>query len=158
MDPADGGILALLSRPNFDPALFLEPMQEEDWRSLQEKQPFLNRAFNACYPPGSIFKLVTTSALLENKYITTESHWNCQGYLEFAGRQYWCNNRTGHGPLNVEQSLMHSCNILFYDTARKINIDLLADYAHRFGLGEKTNIIFAEKEGLIPNCRMEKKS
>jgi len=157
MDPSDGGILALLSRPNFDPALFLEPMQEEDWRSLQEKQPFLNRAFNACYPPGSIFKLVTTSALLENKYITTESHWNCQGFLEFAGRQYWCNNRTGHGPLNVEQSLIHSCNILFFDTARKINIDLLADYAHRFGLGEKTNIIFAEKEGLVPTAAWKKR-
>ena len=66
--PQDGGIVALLSRPNFDPALFLEPIQEDDWRTLQEKQPFLNRAFNACYPPGSIFKLVTVSAMLGNKY------------------------------------------------------------------------------------------
>ena len=157
MDPNDGGILALLSRPNFDPALFLEPMQEDDWRSLQEKQPFLNRAFNALYPPGSIFKLITISALLEQKLITSDSCWNCQGYVEFAHRQYYCNNRTGHGWLNVEQSLAHSCNILFYETGKKINIDLLADYAHRFGLGEKTNITFAEKEGLIPTAAWKKR-
>ena len=93
MDPNDGSILALLSRPNFDPALFLEPIQEDDWRLLQEKQPFLNRAFNATYPPGSIFKLVTVSALLENHIISPDSCWNCQGFVEFANRQYWCNNR-----------------------------------------------------------------
>ncbi len=157
MDPADGGILALLSRPTFDPALFLEPMQEEDWKSLQEKKPFLNRAFNALYPPGSIFKLVSISALLEQKLITPDSCWNCQGYSEFAHRQYYCNNRTGHGWLNVEQSLAHSCNILFYEQGKKIHIDTLADYAHRYGLGEKTEIMFAEKEGLIPTAAWKKR-
>lgn len=157
MDPYDGGLLALLSRPNFDPALFLEPMQEQDWHTLQEKQPFLNRAFNACYPPGSIFKLVSISALLEQNFITTETCWFCRGYSEFAGRQYWCNNHNGHGTLNAEQSLIHSCNILFYETAKKLPIDLLADYAHRFGLGQKTNIIFSEKEGLIPSSAWKKR-
>lgn len=157
MNPADGSILALLSRPNFDPALFLEPMQDEDWRSLQEKQPFLNRAFNALYPPGSLFKLVSISAMLEQKLITPESCWNCQGHVEFAHRHYHCNNRTGHGWLNVEQSLALSCNIPFYEVGKKINIDLLADYAHRFGLGEKTNILFAEKEGLIPTAAWKKR-
>lgn len=157
MDPQDGSILALLSHPDFDPALFLEPMQEEDWRSLQDKQPFLNRAFNACYPPGSIFKLITVSALMELGYITPESCWNCHGYSEFAGRQYWCNNRQGHGYLNVEQSLANSCNIMFYEMGKKISIDTLADYAHRFGLGKKTNIIFSEKEGLIPSSAWKKR-
>ena len=157
MDPHDGDILALLSRPNFDPAVFLDPMHDEDWRLLQEKQPFLNRAFNACYPPGSIFKLVSISAMLEQKLITPDSCWNCQGYVEFANRHYHCNNRTGHGVLNVEQSLAFSCNILFYEIGKKIGIDLLADYAHRFGLGEKTNIMFAEKEGLIPTAAWKKR-
>lgn len=157
MDPHDGSILALLSRPDFDPALFLEPLQEEDWRSLQDKQPFLNRAFNACYPPGSIFKLVTVSALMETGYISPDSCWNCVGYSEFAGRQYWCNNRHGHGILNVEQSLANSCNIMFYEMGKKISIDTLADYAHRFGLGKKTNVLFSEKEGLIPNSAWKKR-
>ena len=157
MDPADGDILALLSRPSFDPALFLEPLQEESWKSLQEKQPFLNRAFNASYPPGSIFKLVTISALLENNLITTDSCWNCRGYVEFANRQYWCNNRLGHGLVNPEQSLMFSCNTMFFEMGKKISIDLLADYAYRFGLGKKTNIMFSEKEGLIPSTTWKKK-
>lgn len=157
MDPQDGSILALLSRPHFDPALFLEPIQEEDWRSLQEKQPFLNRAFNACYPPGSIFKLITVSALMESGHICPESCWNCHGYSEFAGRQYWCNNRQGHGCLNVEQSLAHSCNIMFYEMGKKISIDMLTDYAHRFGLGKKTNVLFSEKEGLIPSSSWKKR-
>ncbi len=157
MDPQDGDIVALLSRPNFDPALFLEPIQDDDWRTLQEKQPFLNRAFNACYPPGSIFKLVTVSAMLETNIIQQESCWNCRGFSEFSGRQYWCNNRNGHGLLNVEQSLAHSCNIMFYETAKKISIDLFTDYAHRFGLGHKTDIIFAEKEGLIPSSAWKKR-
>lgn len=156
MDPQDGGLVGLLSRPNFDPALFLEPIQEEDWRSLQDKQPFLNRAFNACYPPGSIFKLITVSAMLENGIISPDSCWNCRGYVEFAGRQYFCNNHQGHGYLNVEQSLAHSCNVMFFETAKKINVDLFADYAHRFGLGKKTNIIFSEKEGLIPTAAWKK--
>lgn len=157
MDPQDGSILALLSHPHFDPALFLEPIQEEDWHSLQEKQPFLNRAFNACYPPGSIFKLITVSALMESGHICPDSCWNCKGYSEFAGRQYWCNNRQGHGLLNVEQSLANSCNIMFYEMGKKINIDTLADYANRFGLGKKTNILFAEKEGLIPSSTWKKR-
>lgn len=157
MDPHDGSILALLSRPDFDPALFLEPLQEEDWRSLQDKQPFLNRAFNACYPPGSIFKLISVSALMETGHISPDSCWNCRGFSEFAGRQYWCNNRQGHGLLNVEQSLANSCNIMFYEMGKKISIDTLADYANRFGLGKKTNILFAEKEGLIPSSAWKKR-
>src|ERR1700733_2632776 len=157
LDPEDGSLLAHLSRRNFYPTLFLDPLQENDWLTLQEKQPFLNRAFNACYPPGSIFKLVTVSAMLENNIIRQDSCWNCQGYSEFGNRQYWCNNRSGHGLLTTEQSLAHSCNILFYETAKKVSIDLFTDYAYRFGLGQKTNIIFAEKEGLIPSTTWKKR-
>ena len=117
---------------------------------LAEKHPFLNRAFNACYPPGSLFKIVTLSAALENGYITPESYWFCNGLIEFAGREYHCSNKHGHGLLNTEQALAHSCNIMYFELAKRMNIDLLADYAHRYGLGLKTNVMFAEKEGLVP--------
>jgi penicillin-binding protein 2 len=157
MNPADGALLALLSRPSFDPTVFLEPLDHIQWLTLQEKQPFLNRAFNACYPPGSIFKLVTMSAALEHNYISQNSSWFCGGFLEFAKRQYWCANHNGHGWLTTEQALAHSCNIPFFEIAKRIPIDLLADYAHRFGLGEKTNIVFAEKEGLVPTSAWKKK-
>lgn len=157
MDPEDGGLLALLSRPSFDPTVFLEPLDHSQWLSLQDKQPFLNRAFNACYPPGSIFKLITMSAALEHKIIDPNNSWFCCGYVEFAQRQYWCANHNGHGWLTPEQSLAQSCNTLFFEVGKRISIDLLADYAHRFGLGQKTNIIFAEKEGLVPTAAWKKK-
>jgi penicillin-binding protein 2 len=157
MDPEDGGILALVSRPNFDPGLFLDPISAEDWHMLQERQPFLNRAFNTCYPPGSIFKLVSVSAALEQHVISQDTIVNCRGHLTFAGRNYHCARTTGHGELTTCEAVAHSCNILFFEIGKRLDIDLLAEYAHIFGLGEKTNVLFSEKTGLVP-CRAWKKS
>ncbi|MCK5632961.1 penicillin-binding protein 2 [bacterium] len=150
MDTNTGGILTMLSRPNFNPSIFLAPISHKSWQSLQNQKPFLNRAINASYPPGSIFKLVVTSAALEKGIITPETIWDCKGYITFAGRRYHCHEQHGHGKLTVSEALEQSCNPLFYDIGTKLSIDTLADYAHRFGLGEKTNIIFSEKTGLIP--------
>jgi len=150
MDPYDGAILALVSKPSFDPNIFLSPISQEEWNNLKDNHPFLNRAFSASYPPGSIFKLVTISAALETDIITPNSTCECKGYIHFARRKYWCNKHDGHGLLNTSEALEQSCNILFYEIAKKINIDTLADYAHRFGFGEKTNIIFPEKTGIVP--------
>jgi len=150
MDPYDGSILALVSRPNFDPNIFLSPISKDEWNNLQENHPFLNRAFNASYPPGSIFKLVTMSAALEHNIITPEQTCDCKGYIRFGRRKYLCHKHDGHGLLTASQALEQSCNILFYQIAQKIDIDTLADYANRFGLGQKTGIIFPEKNGLVP--------
>lgn len=151
MDPDDGSIRALVSRPDFNPEFFLRRFSTQDWTALQEKQPFLNRAFNACYPPGSIFKIVTMSAALEHNIVSPDAVWNCPGYYMYANRKYGCALHTGHGTLTTCESLTHSCNILFFEIGRRINVDLIADYAHRFGLGQKTGLVFSEKEGLIPN-------
>ena len=153
MDSHDGDILGIVSRPNFDPALFLEHMKTESWQQLQEKKLFLNRAFNASYPPGSIFKLVTTSAALEQGIIKPDATWYCKGHVSFANREYHCSNRDGHGKLSLHSGLVKSCNAMFFEIGKQIPIDLLADYAHRFGLGLPTNIIFPEKTGLIPSMR-----
>jgi len=150
MDPENGAILAMTSRPNFSPSLFLAPISQSDWQQLQNEHPFLNRAFNANYPPGSIFKLVVTSAALEHGVITPDTLWDCKGYITFAGRRYHCHVRHGHGKLNVSEALEQSCNPFFYDIGTKMSIDTFADYAHRFGLGQKTNISFSEKSGLVP--------
>jgi penicillin-binding protein 2 len=150
MDPADGAIKALISRPQFDPALFLRPLTINEWCNLQEKKPFLNRALNP-YPPGSIFKLVTISAALEHGYLHPDQCWDCKGYVEFAGRKYWCNHRWGHGELNLVQSVAQSCNVLFFELGKKIDIDLLAHYAAKFGLGMPTGVILPERTGIIPS-------
>lgn len=159
LDPSDGSIVALVSHPNFDPNIFLAPINQAQWQTLQEKQPFLNRAFTSSYPPGSIFKLVTASAALETGLLSSQSSVYCCGYYTFAERRYWCSRREGHGFLNAGQAVAQSCNILFYEIGKKISIDTLAHYAHKFGLGKKTNICFSEKEGLIPSStwKMETK-
>lgn len=156
LNPKDGGIKALVSKPGFDPSIFLKPISNEQWKELQHNRPFINRAFNASYPPASIFKLVTISAALEHGIITPESTFYCNGYITFKGRKYYCNNRWGHGKLTIKENLAHSCNIACYEIAQKISIDTIADYAHRFGLGEKTNIIFPETSGIVPSHKWKR--
>jgi penicillin-binding protein 2 len=151
LNPKDGSIKALLSRPSFDPTVFLEPILPEQWHILQKGRPFLNRAFNACYPPASIFKLITISAALEHNIISLEETTYCPGFMRFKGRPYFCSKRDGHGHLTVLESLAKSCNILFFKIAKKLSIDVLAQYAQKCGLGEKTGIIFNEHTGLVPN-------
>lgn len=158
MDSQNGDIVAVTSRPDFDPTIFLDPILQKDWQQMQHDHPFLNRAFNAHYPPGSIFKLVVTSAALERGIITPDTVWDCKGYITFSGRRYHCHVLEGHGKLTVSQALEQSCNPLFYDIGTKMSIDTFADYAHRFGLGEKTDIIFPEKEGLIPTTEWKKEA
>ncbi len=150
MNPQDGAIVGLVSRPNFDPNLFLHPISAKEWHELQDKRPFVNRAFSACYPPGSIFKLVTLSAALEHKMVSPETTVTCHGYTKFCNGIYWCNNKHGHGELSAGQAIAKSCNPFFYEIGKKIDINLIASYAQKYGLGEKTNIIFSEKAGLIP--------
>lgn len=150
MDPENGALLGVLSRPEFDPSLFLDPILLLDWNNLQEHKPFLNRAFAATYPLGSIFKLVTASAALEQGLITPESSCNCTGEITFGGTVVRCHSHYGHGRLNAYQALAQSCDIFFYEIAKRIDIDTLAHYATIFGLGQPTGTLFPEKSGLIP--------
>lgn len=149
--PVDGSIVSLVSRPNFDPNIFLEPISPSAWRSLQENNPFLNRAVDGSYPSGSVFKLITISAALEHGIIEPDAIWNCKGYTLFGKRKYWCARRSGHGEISLIEAVAESCNTLFFEIGKKIDIDLLAHYAHIFGLGQKTNIVFPEKAGLVPS-------
>ena len=154
MDPEDGAIKALVSRPDFDPEFFLHRFSQQEWQELQEKRPFLNRAFNAAYPPGSIFKIVTMSAALEHGVVAPDAVWYCPGYFMYANRKLYCRLHTGHGTLTTCESLTHSCNIAFFEIGKRHQYRSIADYAHRFGLGKKTGK-FNEKEGLVPNKSLE---
>lgn len=151
MDPTNGDLCTVISRPNFDPNLFLEPITNKQWQELTATGPFINRAFNATYPPASLFKLITIAAALEEGIITTDQEWTCYGYTTFAKRRYHCSRHHGHGRVNTKQALAHSCNIPFFNIAQNISIDTLSLYAHKFGLGEPTGIFMDEKSGLIPN-------
>ncbi len=149
-NPTDGAIVSLVSRPTYDPNIFVDPISSEKWNALQERNPFINRALDAHYPSGSIFKLVTISAALEHGIITKDMLWDCHGYTLFGDRKYWCGRKSGHGTITIEQAVASSCNTLFFEIGKKIDIDTLAEYARIFGLGEKTNSILPEKTGLVP--------
>lgn len=150
MDPKNGSLQAVVSRPNFDPSIFLDPLSAHDWQGLQQKQPFLNRAFNATYPPASLFKLVTIALGIEQELVDPDELWNCKGYIRFGNRRYHCAKKEGHGYITPAEVIEKSCNTLFYEIGTHIHIDTLAEYAHKFGLGRKTNIVLPEKEGLVP--------
>lgn len=156
MDPHTGAIHAAVSRPAFDPSVFLETISLNQWQELQAKQPFLNRML-CCYPPASPFKLVTLSAALENKIITPETTTYCKGFTRFRGRKYHCAKHEGHGSLSIQEAVAQSCNILFFEIAKRVSIDTLADYAQRFGLGQNTNIMFPEQTGLVPSTEWKRR-
>ncbi len=150
IDPKTGQIPALVSMPNFKPTIFSQKISAEQWQNLQQNQCFINKAFNASYPPASIFKLITIAASLEEGIATTDSLFDCKGYSLFKKRKYYCNKHSGHGVISLKECLAYSCNIPCYEIAQKMPIDTLASYAFELGLGNKTDTLFTEKFGVVP--------
>lgn len=155
MHARTGALEVLLSYPGFDPNRFLGKMSTEEWNELNNGKPFINRACLA-YPPASLFKLVTITAALEEGIIETESCWVCRGATLFAGRDYHCNNRRGHGVISFDEVIAKSCNIPLYEIARKIKVDTLEKYAKKLGLGSPTGILLPERIGLIPSTQWKR--
>lgn len=153
-----GKIRALLSRPSFDPNIFTTHMDHETWQKIQEQRPFLNRIFNATYPPGSIFKIVTMTTALEKKIIPQDTECFCKGYVTFGKRKIYCSRKTGHGKISASESMAHSCNTLFFLLGKHLDIDLLAHYAHEYGLGVSLNPQFNDAPGLIPTRTWKKQT
>ena len=153
-----GKIRSLLSRPSFDPNIFSKRIDQETWTQLQEHQPFLNRIFTAGYPPGSLFKIITLTTALETNMITTATECMCKGFVRLGIRKFHCNKKTGHGKMPVRESLAQSCNTLFFLLGKTLDIDLLADYASRFGLGKNVNQQFNDNPGLLPTRLWKRKT
>jgi penicillin-binding protein 2 len=153
----DGALEVVLSRPSFDPSIFLKPISHAQWNQLQQKKGFMNRSLSACYPPASLFKLVSLTAGLETGIVTPKTLWHCKGYTDFKGRHYHCNNNAVHGALSTKQAFALSCNQPFYEIGKRLSIDTLAFYAQEFGLGQKTGILFPESQGLIPTTQWKKR-
>lgn len=153
MEATTGALRVVVSRPGFDPNMFTRSISSAQWHKLVEDQAFINRAFSACYPPASLFKLVTMIAALDTGVIGPHERWYCPGYTIFAGRPYACMHRRAHGHVVIEDAISKSCNIPFYDIAAKIKINTLALYAQWLGLGTSTQSVVGEKIGLIPTAQ-----
>jgi len=158
LEPGSGEVLALVSRPNYDPNIFLEPLNQAVWQQLSGgRHPFMNRAL-AIYPPGSTFKVVTLSAALQSGVVKPGETFYCPGYYKVNNRIAKCWKAGGHGRLTVQEGLTQSCDVVFYELGRRLGPDRLADFARRYGLGEKAGIdLPQEKKGLVPDTDWKKR-
>lgn len=151
MNPQTGEVLALASSPSFDPNLFASPQGKEKERlSLlrDTRYPFHNRAIAGVYPPGSIFKLITATAGLEEGKISSFTTVNCPGGLQVGKRFFRCWRR--HGSVDFLSAIEQSCDTFFYKVGLSLGPDKLAEWARKFGLGEKTGIsLEGEAKGFI---------
>src|SRR5437763_416515 len=141
MDPHTGEILAMVSRPTFDPNDFAVRIKRGDWNKLvtDPDKPLLNKAIQAQLAPGSTFKiLMATAGWQENIAQTLNVH--CNGGAEFYGRRFGCWVKSGHGEVDLTKAIYQSCDVFFYTLANKLGIDRIAKYASSFGLGQRTGI------------------
>lgn len=168
LDPRTGEVLAYASAPAFDPNVFLyERGQVSEQGSARPEDllthsdlPLLNRPIQGTYPPGSIFKIVTTAAALESGRIATTDAYYCPGYYWLGGpggKKFLCWKKEGHGRMDLFQALQNSCNVYFYQAGLKTGPDAIESMARKFGLGSATGVEFpGEKAGLIPGRGMFK--
>lgn len=152
-----GEIRALCSRPTFNPEVFTRAIADSDWKTLMTNpdHPFLNRATNGLYGPGSTFKPIVALAALHAGVINENTQYYCPGYHEINGHRFhcWRWRSGGHGYVNVVQALAQSCDVFFYHVAERLKLTPLLEAAHAFGLGEEVcpDIPYA-KRGLLPSA------
>ncbi|MGA2812387.1 MAG: penicillin-binding protein 2 [Candidatus Acidiferrum sp.] len=160
LDPRTGEVLAMVSRPTPDPNDFAVQVSKEEWRRLNEDplHPLLNRVIQAQLAPGSVFKIVTAAAMLEDKVPPETFTTFCPGFATFYGRVFKCyiysakSGPRSHGVTNLHEAILKSCDIFFYNVGMRLGIDRLAYYATKFGLGKKTGIdLPSEEPGLMPS-------
>ncbi len=155
LEPRTGAVLALVSKPGYDPNPFVNGIAPKSYQQLQQDQnrPLFNRALRGQYPPGSTVKPVVALAGLQYGLISPSKVVYCPGWYRLGGEEhkYRCWKHGGHGTVDVHRAIVESCDVFFYDLAANIGIDRLADYLTRFGFGKKTGIdISGELGGLVP--------
>jgi len=156
LDPSTGEILAFVSRPAPDPNDFAIRVSKEEWLRLNTDpdRPLLNRVTQAQLAPGSVFKIVMATAMLEEKVPPESFTTFCPGYATFYGRQFkcWVYGKAGHGVMDVHNAIVHSCDVFFYNIGMRMGIDRISKYAKLLGLGARTGIdLPSEESGLVPS-------
>lgn len=155
IDPRNGGVLALVSTPSFDPNLFVEGISQTDYQALLNSpdKPLYNRAVRGQYPPGSTIKPFVGLAGLAAGVTTSRRSTHCPGHFSLPGHshRFRCWRRGGHGAQNLEQAVVQSCDVYFYDLANRLGIDRLSGHLTDFGFGRPTGVDIAnELGGLVP--------
>ena len=147
-----GEVLAMVSRPGFNPAFFARGIRGDEWKKIlmDSRHPLQNKAIKGQYPPGSTFKIVTALAALKAGVATTETVVYCPGSVNFGNRRFRCWKRGGHGWTDLRKALRESCDVYFYKMGYELGIDQLSETAKNLGLGTLTGIdLDGEKKGLM---------
>jgi penicillin-binding protein 2 len=161
MDVWTGEILAMASRPGFDPNILSRELTPKQWADIvqDEGRPLNNRASQGQYPPGSIFKVMMAAAALETKTVTPSTSIFCNGGYQFGRRVYHDWKAGGHGSVDLRHALVHSCDVYFYTVGQRMGIETMASFAHQFGLGEETGIdLPSERVGIVPSEAWKRKA
>ena len=156
LDPRTGDVLAMVSRPAFDPNLFAGRIKSKDWKTLVDNKdhPLLNRAIQAQQAPGSTFKPMMALAGLETGVINDNFIIHCPGGATFYDHYYACHIKGGHGTVDLHKGIVQSCDVFFYNVGNRLGIDRIAEYADKVGLGHKTGIDLPhEAEGTVPSTK-----
>src|SRR5450830_1978021 len=161
LDPKTGEILAFVSKPTFDPNLFVEGIDSDSWQALNESpdKPLLNRALRGTYPPGSTYKPFMALAALETGARTPEQSISDPGFFMLGGHRFRDDKEGGHGTVNMYRSIVQSCDTYYYMLANDMGVDTIHDQLQRFGFGELTGIdIHGEVRGLLPSTEWKRKA
>lgn len=149
-----GEVLAMVSRPTFNPALFAQGIGGDDWRALVQdnRHPLQNKVISGLYPPGSTFKMVVALAALRAGTIAITEHIDCDGAFEVGGSRYRCWKKSGHGLTDLKKALRESCDVWFYKVGLELGIDKISAAAKEFGLGAPVGFpLPGERSGVIPS-------
>lgn len=154
MDARTGEILAMVSRPTFNPNDFAVRIPQDEWAKLNTDKhtPLLNRAIQAQLAPGSVFKIVMAAAMLESKAIPASFTAYCPGHANFYGREFHCWRPQGHGTVGLHQAIVDSCDVFFYNVGKQLGIDAISYYGSGLGFGRRTGVdLPSEEPGLMPS-------
>ena len=153
MDCTNGEVLAMATNPSFDPSLFDSGVTQAQWVewTSNRRTPLINKATAGCYPPGSTFKMAVGLAALHSGALGPNDHIYCPGFIDLGATRFHCWKKGGHGPLDMKGGLEHSCDVFFFEAARRAGIDEVAAMANRFGLGVDPGVdLPGARPGLIP--------
>src|SRR5262245_23354988 len=161
LDPSDGGVLGVTSRPAYDPNAFAAGIDRATWASLNtdKNRPLTDRAIQGRYSPGSTFKMAVALAGLEEGIITPEFHVNCPGHANFYGRDFkcWRYSRGGHGSIDLRHAIQQSCDVYFYTVANMVGVDKINKWATALGMGVISGIDLPnEAQGLVPSTEWKR--
>lgn len=153
MDVHSGELRALVSVPGYDPNPFNNGLSPKDWESLlsNPRSPLTNKAIAGQYPPGSTFKVLVSLAALDADLATPETRFFCPGHLELGDTRFHCWKKHGHGSMDMRSAVEQSCDVYFYELAKRLGIDRIESTAKRLGLGQMLDVdLPGERRGLIP--------